>query len=257
MKFVRPLTTIIIVGLIIFITGCISQEQYNVAMSQNRTQAQRIISIESQLNNATLKANELERRLEILKGTSTASDGANAAEIAALRKDIADKKALVERIRAQLLRGGVQLPAELSIALQELAGSSEMIAFDEETGILKFKSDFLFRSGSADVNAKAEASIKTLSAILNSETGSKFDVIIAGHTDNDPIKHSRAQHPTNWHLSSHRAIGVLNKLTSNHVASKRLSVRGFGEFRPIGTNKTKEGKVANRRVEIYIIPQGA
>ena len=257
MKFVKSLTTITTACLVIFITGCISQEQYDVAMSQNRTQQQRILDLDSELNSATLKVSELEKQLEVLENTSAASGSAKDAEIKALKKDIEEKKALVERIRAQLLRGGVQLPAELNIALQELAGSSDMIAFDEETGILKFKSDFLFKSGSAQVNAAAEASIKTLASILNSDAGSKFDVVIAGYTDNDPIKHSVAQHPTNWHLSSHRAIGVLKKLTGNNVESKRLSARGFGEFRPIESNDTKEGKAANRRVEIYIVPQGA
>ena len=257
MKFVRNLASITIVGLIIFITGCISQEQYDISMSQNRTQAQRIIDLESELNAATIKVAELEKQLEVLMSTTKLSGVAKDAQIKALQKDIEGKKALIERIRAQLLRGGVQLPAEMNIALQELAASSDMIAFDEETGILKFKSDFLFKSGSADVNKGAEASIQTLSGILNSEAGSKFDVVIAGHTDSDPIKHSKAQHPTNWHLSSHRAIGVLKKLTGNGVEAKRLSARGFGEFRPVGANDTKEGKAANRRVEIYIIPQGA
>ncbi|MCK5175184.1 MAG: OmpA family protein, partial [Planctomycetes bacterium] len=65
-------------------------------------------------------------------------------------------------------------------------------------------------------------------------------------------------HPTNWHLSVHRAISVLNVMTQNKVSPKRLSVRGFGEFRPAEPNKAdKKGNAANRRVEIFIVPSGA
>ena len=257
MNFSRSIVTIVAAGLIIFVTGCISQEQYDIAMSQNRTQAERIVNLDSQLNDATIKLKASEKRLEELENISATDSEAKNAEIALLKKDIEDKKALVERIRAQLLRGGLQLPPELSIALQEFAKTSDMIAFDEATGILKFKSDFLFRSGSADVADNAKASIAALSGILNSEAGKPFDVIIAGYTDNDPIKHSRAQHPTNWHLSSHRAIGVLTAMEKGGVDSARLSARGFGEFRPVGPNDDPKGKAANRRVEIYIVPKGA
>ena len=256
MNFSRSIVTIVVAGLIVFVTGCISQEQYDIAMSQNRTQAERIVNLDSQLNDATIKLKASEKRLEELENTSATDSAAKNAEIALLKKNIEDKKALVERIRAQLL-GSVQLPVELIFALQEFANTSDMIAFDEETGILKFKSDFLFRSGSAEVADDAKASVAALSGILNGEAGKNFDVIIAGHTDNDPIVHSVAQHPTNWHLSSHRAIGVLTAMEKGGVDSARLSARGFGEFRPVGPNDDPKGKAANRRVEIYIVPKGA
>jgi chemotaxis protein MotB len=94
---------------------------------------------------------------------------------------------------------------------------------------------------------------------MNSEQGKQFDLLIAGHTDDVPIKKAatRAKHPTNWHLSVHRSISVLNIMTSNGIAPKRVSVRGFGEYRPIAENKAKQGgNVANRRVEVFIVPSG-
>jgi chemotaxis protein MotB len=84
-------------------------------------------------------------------------------------------------------------------------------------------------------------------------------VIIAGHTDDIPIQKpdTRAKHPTNWHLSSHRAISVLNVMASNGIEPKRMSVRGFSEYRPVAENKpNKGGNPQNRRVEIYIVAQG-
>jgi chemotaxis protein MotB len=117
----------------------------------------------------------------------------------------------------------------------------------------------LFESGSDNVEATAAKSIGTLCAILNSEQGRKFDIIIAGHTDDLRISKpaTREKHPTNWHLSAHRAISVLDIMTNNQIAPERVSVRGFGEFRPVAPNQpNKKGNPQNRRVEIYIVPQG-
>jgi chemotaxis protein MotB len=94
---------------------------------------------------------------------------------------------------------------------------------------------------------------------LNSELGKGFDIIIAGHTDDLRIAKpdTRERHPTNWHLSAHRAISVLDIMTKNNIVSERMSVRGFGEYRPIESNKpNRKGNPQNRRVEIYIVPKG-
>ncbi len=132
-----------------------------------------------------------------------------------------------------------------------------MVTFDANTGIVKFKSDLLFKSGSDVVMPPAEAAIKSLCTILNSREAAEFDVIIAGHTDDQPIRYAAAKHPTNWHLSVHRAISVLNIMSASNVAQSRMSVRGFGELRPVVPNEPgNKGHPQNRRVEIYIVPKG-
>ena len=117
----------------------------------------------------------------------------------------------------------------------------------------------LFGRGSDVVAAAARKAVGALCKILNSEQGKDFDIIVAGHTDDMRIgkAQTRRKHPTNWHLSAHRAISVLNVMTNNNIASGRLSARGFGEYRPIAPNKpNKKGNPTNRRVEIYIVPKG-
>jgi len=134
------------------------------------------------------------------------------------------------------------------------------VSFDANTGVVKFKSDLLFEKGSATVASTAIATVKSLCGILNSEEGKKFDIVVAGHTDDIPIRkaETKRDHPTNWHLSAHRGVSVLNVMTANKMDSKRLSVRAFGEYRPIEPNlAAKKGNPKNRRVEIYIVPEGA
>lgn len=256
MKNARVLALIAVIGFIVIVSGCVPQEQYDSQLDKNRIQAEDISSLRSKLSAAELELKQVKDQLKTARGLTGADIEAKNAEIAALEDNIAKKTRLIQKMKDELLRGGVKLPMELSLALGEFAQGNEMVSFDEETGILKFKSDLLFRSGSADVAKTAEKSIDTLASILNSSQGSQFDVIIAGHTDNVPIKYSKVAHPTNWHLSVHRAISVLNLMINDGIKAKRLSVRGFGDQRPIASNETKEGKAANRRVEFYIVAEG-
>ena len=157
------------------------------------------------------------------------------------------------------MSGGTVLPVELSTLLEDFAKNNDMVEYDSERGIVKFKSDLLFDKGSDQVASTAASAIKSLCGILNTPEGKEFDVLIAGHTDNIPIQKpaTKEKHPTNWHLSVHRAIAVLNVMQSDGIVPERMSVRGFGEYRPIAPNKPNNGgNEQNRRVEIYIIPKG-
>ena len=241
---------------VLALTGCVSQEQYNGLKDKNRIQQNAITQLENQLNNTKIQLNQVLSQLETASGKDAASQQAINAEIAALESDIAKKTDLIEKMRLQLLRTGAALPVELNVMLAEFADESDMISFDAESGILKFKSDFLFSSGSDKVSAKAVGSVEALVAIMNTAKAEQFDIIIAGHTDSDPIRAARAAHPTNWHLSVHRGIGVLKLMSSKGLNENRLSVRGFGKQRPVADNATKQGKAANRRVEIYVVPKG-
>jgi len=108
-------------------------------------------------------------------------------------------------------------------------------------------------------NLAGEPERKAVLTVLNSEEAKGFDVIVAGHTDDMPVSkpETRLKHPTNWHLSAHRGISVVDLMISDGVIPNRLSVRGFGEFRPVEPNKPdKKGNAKNRRVEIFIVAKG-
>jgi len=98
-----------------------------------------------------------------------------------------------------------------------------------------------------------------LAGIIDSPAAADFDAVIVGHTDNIPIvkPETKAKHPTNWHLSVHRAISVMNVLRGGAVAPDRLGVMGYGEYRPAVANDTKANRAKNRRVEVYLVPKHA
>jgi chemotaxis protein MotB len=253
------LPMVLMLAIAIAIGGCTSQQKYDEVKAQNRIQQQRVTDLEGELGACQLQLAQSVKQLETLQGRNSTELGGKDAEIAALEKDIEAKKALIARMQAQLLRSGAALPMELSVKLQDFASRNKMVTFDQSSGMLKFESDLLFELGSDTVAPQAVGSVKALCAIMNSKEAQEFDVVIAGHTDDVPIKKpaTREKHPTNWHLSVHRSIAVLNIMTANNMDPTRVSVRGFGEYRPIAENTpNKKGNAENRRVELYIVPSG-
>jgi chemotaxis protein MotB len=146
------------------------------------------------------------------------------------------------------------LPAELNKALADLAAQyPDVLTFDQRSGMLRFSSDFTFASGSAALNANAQTLVQKLASILNTPVAQPFEVKVVGHTDNQPIRRVASQHPSNMHLSAHRAISVRDALVGDGVAANRMQVAGYGEFRPIVPNGAN-GAAQNRRVEIFLAP---
>ena len=242
---------------VLLVNGCGSELQD--LRIRNDTQREQIGRLGSELQVNLMQLDELQRKLTSAKGRSDIVIESLQQEIAALEQDIAKKKELIASMQESLLFGGGVLPVELSTLLEDFAKEHDMVTYDSSRGIVKLKSDLLFEKGSDKVASSAAQAVKSLCGILNSEEAQKFDIIIAGHTDDIPVAkpETLANHPTNWHLSAHRAIAVLNVMVGSNVDSKRMSVRGFGEYRPVVENKpNKGGNPENRRVEIYIVAQG-
>ncbi len=133
------------------------------------------------------------------------------------------------------------------------AGISKSVqASIQERGlVLNLADTVLFESGKADLSPRAQAILDHLAAILFS-TGRMIRV--EGHTDNVPI--NTARYRSNWQLSTDRATNVIMYWISKHPdVGPRLSAGGYGEFRPIASNQTPEGKTKNRRVEIVLLRQ--
>ena len=244
---------------VVLVSGCGNSELKDLRI-KNETQRQHIEQLEAELQAGALQLDQLKRQLAEAEEKGGIEIDTLKQQIAALEEDLAKKNELLASMQQKLLYG-TALPVELSTMLEEFAKThGDIVSFDANTGIVKFKSDLLFEKGSATVASTAVAAVKSLCGILNSEEGKKFDIVIAGHTDDIPIlkAETKRDHPTNWHLSAHRGVSVLNVMTANKMDPKRLSVRAFGEYRPVEPNKEgKKGNPKNRRVEIYIVPEGA
>ena len=239
--------------LLVGVTGCPTQEDYNKCTKLSGERLARIQDLEAAQERQLLRAGELQGELDAAQIESQAYD----AKLAEMQRVLDERMADLALLGQQV--GGIALPAELNTALSDwsMQSGSDLVSYDPETGVVRFKSDLLFNKGSDTVQPGAAQQVRSLAGILNSSAAMGFDVLVVGHTDDVPIKRAatKAKHPTNWHLSAHRAISVQKLLAGAGVAESRTAVVGMGEFRPIEPNKAnKGGNPRNRRVEMYIVP---
>src|SRR5690606_14177142 len=116
--------------------------------------------------------------------------------------------------------------------------------------VIQLPQDILFSSGSATVGAEGRATLAEIGGVLSELTDRAFQV--EGHTDNVPISTDRF--PSNWELSSARALSVVRVLIQAGVAPANVSGAGFGEFQPVASNDDAESRRRNRRIEIVMLP---
>ena len=116
--------------------------------------------------------------------------------------------------------------------------------------VVELASSILFESGRAVLSEEGEAALAELASILATIKGRSFQV--AGHTDNVPMKSKKF--PSNWELSTERAVQVVRFLQDTGVNPDYLSAAGYAEYQPAASNDTKEGKANNRRIEIVLMP---
>jgi len=245
-------------------SGCVSMEDYRRLETANRNLTVRLEQCETELQSERSRARELQAKLSGLQAQVEAKQ----AQLETLQdakqklQDAYDKllKQFNEVVAASKLPKPVVvkqvLPPELDKALKDFAAAHpEIVEYDAARGMLKWKGDILFDLGSDEVKASAVPALKEFADIVKSDAAKDFDVVIVGHTDNVPIvkPETKRKHPTNWHLSVHRAISVLFELVAAGVDPHRLSVMGYGEYQPVASNDTPEGRAKNRRVEIFLV----
>ncbi len=246
------------------VTGCVSQKKYDeLKFAERNCNAERQ-RLAEELANAKDQNSSLQNEISKLRADLSDKERTISAlqqQISGAKEALSKMTSVYEKLAAARIPSPqiqINLPPELDKALKDFAARHpEMVTYDSNRGLVKFVSDVLFDLGSDKVKPEAKKSLAELAKILTGPTVKNFDVVVVGHTDNIPIAKpsTRAKHPTNWHLSVHRAISVMRVLEDNGVSPKILGVMGYGEYRPIASNETAEGRAKNRRVEVYILPK--
>ncbi|WP_260293487.1 flagellar motor protein MotD [Sedimenticola hydrogenitrophicus] len=138
---------------------------------------------------------------------------------------------------------------ELARALLEYADQGLVNVSRTDRGVeVEMKSSMLFESGSARLSREALKALRNVILIVKPLPNM---INVEGHTDNVPI--STISFPSNWELSAARAASVVHYFAKLGVASERMAAIGYGEFRPLSSNTTAEGRKDNRRVNLLIM----
>lgn len=170
-------------------------------------------------------------------------------------ENISSKDNYIQGLQSALARKdslNMALVMNLKGALNDVNDSDVEIKVEKGVVFISISDKMLFKSGSADVSDKALNVLSKVAQVLNSKPEIEF--MVEGHTDNVAIKNNCVT--DNWDLSVKRATSVIRLLQNKFgIDPKRMTAGGRGEYVPLQSNDTAEGRAANRRTRIVILPQ--
>jgi chemotaxis protein MotB len=201
--------------------GGVSQERYNAAVNEAdksrqdaAAQAQRVTDCEQKLSATAGKVQGAE---QTAAGVQQKSD---------------DYKAL-----------SAALATESNAGLLEIAELAGLVT-------IRLPEKVLFKPGSAVIVKTGKVTLRKVASAMKGVTGRVF--YVAGNTDNKPIK--TRQFPSNWELSTARAVAVVHFFQAEGVDPRSLGAAGYGQYHPLASNDTADGRAKNRRIDIGMAP---
>jgi len=205
--------------------------------------------LSKQLDDAAALAGELKQRLEKL--------GQNVEQLTSERGQLAqglsDAKQRLEELRRQKAAAEARAATfrNLIAKLRAMIDAGTIkVTIRNGRMLLTLPNDVLFDSGKTEIKAEGQAALTSVAQVLSAIDDRRFQV--AGHTDNVPIK--TARFPSNWELSTARAVEVTKLLVASGMRPEVVAASGYGEFDPVASNDIPEGRSANRRIEVILEP---
>ncbi len=251
-------------AMMIAFSGCVSHKKYNllqadynasqVALAESRT---KVSSLETLLEQARNDNKELKDNYAALQRTldqSIMTNQSGNVNISKLVDEINASNNYIKRL-VEAKSKSDSLLMVLSNNLTRSLDTSELKDVDVKVlkGVvyISLADNMLFKSGSYDISPKAMDILDKIAKIIKDYKN--YSVLVEGNTDNVPINRTNIRN--NWDLSALRASSVVQVLQNKFgVDPQRLTAGGRGEYNPIATNATPEGRQLNRRTQIIITP---
>lgn len=198
------------------------------------------------------KNRELLAQLEA-KEQALAAENARLAKLKKELEDRSNRVAELESVIASKDAAMTKLKDAISRALTDFEGKGLTVEQRDGKVYVSMENKLLFNSGSWAVGTEGRKAVKQLGSVLG--VNPEIAVLIEGHTDNVPYK-GNGTLTSNWDLSTKRATSIVNILRENaDIHAENLTAAGRGEFAPIASNETTEGKAKNRRIEVILTPK--
>lgn len=259
--------------------SCVSKKQYTALTLSNETLRNKLAECERTAGdlrgeNSVLDARvaELRNKNQHLLDQVGQLNNTNAAllnnvqQMATLSKQEAvNLEKSLEQIREQDLRVRtlqdaltkkdsvtLALVVNLKQSLGNLNDTDVVVNVEKSVVFIELSDKMLFKTGSTDLSPRAKEVLSKVATVLNDKPDQ--EVLVEGHTDNVPIK--RECFKDNWDLSAARAITITRVLQNDYkVDPSRITAAGRGEYVPKTENDTADGRSANRRIRIVILPK--
>ena len=173
------------------------------------------------------------------------------AETQITRAELNDKNRQLEAANAENERTHAVYKDTMHKLQRQIDAGDLKVEIRDGRMVLDLQNDILFDTGRVDIKPAGAKDLDAVADILKSLPDRQFQV--AGHTDDVPIKN--AMYPSNWELSTARALQVIHYLEDKGVSAGQLSASGYADVDPVASNGTEEGRKQNRRMEITLQPQ--
>jgi chemotaxis protein MotB len=236
------------------LAGCVTPEQYRAAVDERDALKERIQQQEASVQALTAERDRLAGELEDLRVASEplARDAEKLhgieARLPACETELADKTAKLDQL--QTTYEGLVRDLEA-----EVASSNTKIDQLREGLRMSLPAEVLFTSGSADLSDEGTRVLADLGKDLRAEKYASYQILVEGHTDGVAIRGPLAErYATNWELAGARAARVVRALEEAGVDGTRLAAVSRGAKHPVAADDSPEGRAANRRIEIRLIP---
>lgn len=225
----------------VFFSGCVSSGTYEALQNEKAA----VEAHAAQLEQEKLAAEQANARLETenaelqAKTAQTEEEKARmAAAVQAAKVESAQQESTFENLRTQF-----------SAEMKSNQVKIEML----KNGInVNLSQEVLFKSGASRLNKSGEAII---SKIVPDLKQGNYQIVVSGFTDNVKISDALAdRYPSNWELAGARAASVVRLLEEEGVPPERMVATSYGQYKPVASNDTAEGRAQNRRIEINLRP---
>ena len=244
-------------------TGCVLKSEHDVTVAENIRVSGDLANVtkerdtlKMQQMEAQKKIGDLEARNEDLSNTNQILAGKNAEYS---RRSVETQQELLrvkdERVKVEERIDYVTKTYDdlVKTLKEEIAEGQVAIAQEGNRLSVNLAEQILFPSGSDDIQAGGKKVLRKVIDVLRRVTDKQIGV--EGHTDNVPIAGGlRRRFPSNWELSTARAVTVVRFLEQGGIHPRQLAAVGYGEHRPIASNSSPEGRKKNRRIEIVLTP---
>ena len=242
-------------------TSCVSGKKFKASQARVDKLERDSTFTHSQLNDCNVNVKDLRAEKASLQNKNASLSDENTMVANDLKSLSSQSKMTIadQAKRLKNLQDIIQSQKDVMLKLKNTISDALMNYKADELSVyikdgnvyVSLQEKLLFKSGSDVVDPKGKEALKSLVQVLGS--AKDITVIIEGHTDNVPIKTQLFK--DNWDLSTSRASSILRIMTAdNGFDSNRITASGKGQFHPILSNETADGRAGNRRTEIILSP---
>jgi chemotaxis protein MotB len=239
-RLIALVTTLLVPGL--GLTACGPSEGELAARAE-------VTDLKAKLSESEQRASSLEARLKEMSDNNAAL--AERLNLAGAEKGTLERALEELRARERQAQARLQVFTEMLNKFKAMIDSGKLrVRVVRGRMVVELAENILFDSARADLKKEGQEALTQVAGVLSSIENRDFQV--AGHTDNIPIK--SAKFPSNWELSTARAVVVTKFLSAQGVDPTRVSAAGYADTQPVASNADPEGRKQNRRIEIVLMP---